>query len=409
MAAGEFSVLYSAHAQDKVEVKVPVFTAKEEPVVGLPQVEWEMTEIVSPTHKARPLRARALYVRPVARTREAEPESGDGSRGNPFSSVEAAVAAATEGCEILLLEGRYGPMTLASAPRSITLRGAAGAEVVLSGDTGARGFRGLWWHSGVSTKPLLTITNCPLMTVADLQLEYAFVGLHVTNSPEFQLLNCTFRDVKRPLDGDGLSLRNVTLEPANAVAFTSRLTRLTDVRLPWGAALAAYAVGHGYVIVCTAVVIVRSDELSRSLLAQWSLQVLLSLLLDFALLQPLTALCLFALLHLLLRAPAPGRSRYLPPQLRSRTLRLLGWATAPAGSPAPRPPTIDDAPLPSRTGAWRQWFGRPASKGTPATPAAAYREGPPPPERAASPLSPARLGSFRKPPPPPEPTGSGWA
>lgn len=46
-------------------------------------------------------------------------------------------------------------MTLASAPRSITLRGAAGAEVVLSGDTGARGFRGLWWHSGVSTKPLL--------------------------------------------------------------------------------------------------------------------------------------------------------------------------------------------------------------------------------------------------------------
>lgn len=73
------------------------------------------------------------------------------------------------------------------------------------------------------------------------------------------------------------------------------------------------------------------------------------------------------------------------------------------------PAAPDDAPLPSRTGAWRQWFGRPASKGTPATPAGAYREGPPPPERAASPLSPARLGSFRKPPPPPEPTGSGWA
>jgi hypothetical protein len=72
-------------------------------------------------------------------------------------------------------------------------------------------------------------------------------------------------------------------------------------------------------------------------LAQWALQVLLSLLLDFVIIQLLTATFFWFLLHRWLRGTA-GRSRFLPPQLRSRTLQLLGLAQ-PDGAPTEGTPS----------------------------------------------------------------------
>uniref|UniRef100_A0A7S1IPA1 Uncharacterized protein n=1 Tax=Eutreptiella gymnastica TaxID=73025 RepID=A0A7S1IPA1_9EUGL len=345
---GEFGLLYSAHAGEKVDMKVPVF--KGEVVEGTPQLdEWD------PVVKPNQVKRRALFVRPT-QLPQAQANC-DGTRLRPFPSLAEALAAAADNSEVLLLEGHYAPVHIQNVPRNVTIRAAPGAEAVFSGDTGKRGRNGLSWRSGVSREPLLSINNSPLLTVADVHFEFGFVGIRAMNSPDLQVLNCTFKDCKQPTDGDGMSLGQVDLVHANVVTYTTRLSRLTTFRLPYVAVRVGYTLAMAYALLCTVVVLVRNEQLSREYLNVWFLQVVLSLVLDFLLIQ-FAAAALQWLLARYVCVPIPGRTRFLPPILREGVAQLFQGR-----DPEPEPPVLRE-PHPAG-GAARGYADRAMSPLTP--------------------------------------------
>ena len=80
---------------------------------------------------------RVLFVRPRPPAEAPDPRS-EGAYGNPFRSVAAALGAAGEGTELVLLGGVYPAVVVADPPPGLTLRAGAGERVVLRPPHGHR-------------------------------------------------------------------------------------------------------------------------------------------------------------------------------------------------------------------------------------------------------------------------------